>query len=167
MASLLGLWTVVTGANSLHIQTCNPQPIKLSAKSYKAFSQKLYSLQPRAIELPADTYIVVGFSHWWKNPGVLRVTLLRGLPRTSRRHVPCYSHDAVIQLWSAYRPQNYQKINSKNYKNCCWTYLLIIFLFNFFIILSEATIQKEMTKWLHTSTRIRKIIQNSLHIFTF
>ena len=146
MASLLGLWTVVTGANSLHIQTCNPQPIRLSAKSYKAFSQKLYSLQPRAIELPADTYIVVGFSHWWKNPGVLRLTLLRGSPyppkrdrptllrgssKTYRRHVPCYSHNAVIQLWSAYRPQNYQKINSKNYKNCCWAYLLIIFLFNF------------------------------------
>ena len=85
------MWTVVTGANSLHIQTCNPQPIKLSAKSYKAFSQKLYSFQPRAIELPADTYIVVGFSHWWKKPGRLkadppkrgRLTLLRGLPRTS------------------------------------------------------------------------------------
>ena len=43
--------------------------------------------------------------------------------------------------------QNYQKINSKNYKNCCWTYLLIIFLFNFFIILRP--IGRPQTAWLN------------------
>ena len=43
-------------------------------------------------------------------------------------------------LGSAYRPQNYQKINSKNYKNRHRAKPLILFLFNFFIILSVATI---------------------------
>ena len=50
-----------------------------------------------------------------------------------------YETTQACCLGSAYRPQNYQKINPKNYKNRRRAKPLIFFLFNFFYNILEGS----------------------------